>query len=415
MKNSRRFHVAVLVETSRAYGRGLLLGIANYSRDHGPWNIYRQEQKLTDNFPEWLRTWKGDGIITRLENPKAGRFIQRLGVPVVQLQDVPFARRFPAVLTDNAALAAMVFEYFRARGFRHFAFSGFSGAGYSDHRRDAFVRLVKENGLQCHIYKNAWEAGLDRASGSGYYGLDTVATGCFGPKNRERAARWIRELPKPVGLLACNDIRGQQMLEACSLAHVVVPDEVAVMGVNNDDVLCEFSNPPLTSVVPNTRRIGYEAAALLGQMMAGKKAAPQIHRVEPLGIVTRRSTDVLAIEDGPVAAAVRFIHEHACEGIDVNSARRAAALSTRALQRRFLKVLGHTPKEEILRVQINHARQMLLETDLPLKWIADNVGFHKLEYLIRIFKKKTGLTPGQFRARARIPERTGGSPADRAA
>jgi LacI family transcriptional regulator, galactose operon repressor len=405
MKVSEPFHVAILIETSRAYGRGLLGGVANYVRDHGPWIIYRQEQKLMDQIPHWLKTWRGDGIITRLENPGAIKFMRRLGVPVVQLHTVPRDLKIPSVLPDNESIARMAFEHLRERGFRHFGFSGFNGADYSDRRRDAFVRLVREHGLHCHVFKNAWELGLvNRAPQLGYHDLDTVAAGYLGAKNRELAARWIKELPKPLGLMTCNDIRGQQMLDTCYTAGVAVPDEVAVIGVNNDEVLCDLSNPTLSSVVPNTKRIGYEAAALLDRMMSGKKVSPAPVYVEASGVITRRSTDALAIKDRPIAAAVNFIREHIYEDISIGEVAEAATLSPRMLQRRFLKIVGHSPKNEILRVRINRAKQLLTETDFPLKWIADKTGFGKLEYLIRIFRKKTGLTPGRFRARAQVAD-----------
>jgi LacI family transcriptional regulator, galactose operon repressor len=397
----RRPSVAILIESSRGYGRELLLGVANYIRDHSPWFVYRQEQKLVDEFPRWLKSWRGEGIITRLENPKAVQFIRRLGIPVVQLHDVPPDRKCPSVSTDNDAVARMAFEHLRERGFRRFAFSGFTGANYSDSRRRAFVRLVEKQGWHCHVYQNSWELELDRIPGSGYFGLKTVAAGCFGTKNRERAAGWIKELPKPIGLLTCDDIHGQQMLDACFTAGVTVPKEVAVIGVNNDEVLCEFSHPSLTSVVPNARRIGYEAAALLDRMMAGEQPPSVPVQVDPKGVASRRSTEVFSIEDRPLANAIRFIEERPCKELDVKSLAKAAALPRSTLERRFARVLGHSPKVEIQRVRLNHARQLLAETDLPLDLIAKKIGFEHAEYLRRIFKKKTGLTPLAFRFRVR--------------
>jgi len=297
-------------------------------------------------------------------------------------------------------VAAIAFEHFRERGFRHFAFSGFNGADYSDARREAFVRLVEKQKIHCHIYHNAWELGLVRRYKTTCYNLDTVSTGYLGEKNRELTVQWLRQLPKPVGILTCNDIRGQQMLDACAVAGITVPDDVAVLGVNNDEMLCDLANPAMSSVVPNAKRIGYQAAALLDQMMWGKKISNEPVYVEPLGIQTRSSTDVLAIEDRQLAVAARFIREHACKNISVVDAARAAALGERTLERRFLKMLGHTPKEEILRARLNRAKQLLSETDFSLATIGEMIGLEHTEYLSRIFKKKFGITPGQFRARA---------------
>ena len=402
MRLSKPYHVALLIGTSRAYGRGLLLGVANYIRDNGPWIISRQEQKFIDEIPEWFKTWKGDGILFHMENPDLIKFIRQRRIPAVQFHGVSTEAKlnFPAILSNNDSVAKTAFDHLRERGFRHFAFCGVNGASYSDSRRDAFVRQVGKNGLQSHVYINAWQLGLENPQ-AGYQGQKTLAMGYQGQKNRERIVNWIKTLPKPVGLMACNDMRAEQVLEACQIAGVKVPDEVAVVGVDNDEVFCDFSNPPLTSVVPNTKRIGYQAAALLDRMMAGNKVPPHPVYVEPLGIVTRRSTDILAIEDRQIAVAASFIRERACEGISVKDVAKAAGLSDRTMERRFTKILGHSPKEEVLRVRLGRAKQLLAETDFSLTWIAEKIGLEHTEYISRIFKKKTGLTPGEFRSRSR--------------
>jgi LacI family transcriptional regulator len=223
-----------------------------------------------------------------------------------------------------------------------------------------------------------------------------------GLKDGDRVAGWLKKLPKPLGLMACNDIRGQEVLSACRAAGITVPEEVAVIGVDNDEMLCELSDPPLSSVSLDTERIGYEAAALLDQMIAGKKNLDLPILVLPAGIITRRSTDVLAIEDRHIANATRFIRERACVGIDVSDVLKFVPLSRSTLERRFLRLLGHSPKEEILRTRLDRAKQLLAETDLSLAQVADKVGFQHPEYLSVIFKKKTHLTPGEFRAQSHI-------------
>jgi LacI family transcriptional regulator len=225
-----------------------------------------------------------------------------------------------------------------------------------------------------------------------------------GLKYGDRVANWIKRLPKPVGVMACNDIRGQQVLNACRAVGVTVPDELAVLGVDNDDVLCELSDPPLSSIVPNSERIGYEAAALLDRMMSGTRVDAEPIYVEPAGVVTRRSTEVLAIDDRHIANAVRYIREHACEGIDVSDVLGAVPLSRSALERRFSGALGRSPKEEILRVRLSRARQLLSETKFSMSLIAEKIGLEHPEYFNVIFKKKIGVTPGQFRAQSRATD-----------
>jgi LacI family transcriptional regulator len=387
---ARRPRVALLVESSRAYGRGILAGVAKYVREHEPWSIFCQELSLCDETPEWFRNWKGEGVITRLENDDIVGRVQRLRVPVVYLRRVNGTDGMPTLLTDNAAAGRMCFEHFKERGFRHFAFCGFNGADYSDERRDGFVASVGKLGMRCHVFGAAPHPGEARTAGFENEGLkDAVAV-----------ADWIRKLPKPVGVMACNDMRGQQVMNTCRALGVAVPDDVAVIGVDNDEVLCTLSDPPLSSVVPDTERIGYETAALLARMMGGAKASASEILIPPKCVVTRRSTDVLAVEDRQIAAATRFIREHACEGIDVSDVLKAVPMSRSTLDRRFIALMNCSPKDEILRVRLNRAKQLLAETDLALPVIAERIGLEHTEYLSRIFKKRFGLTPSDFRAQA---------------
>ncbi|MEY2429460.1 MAG: LacI family transcriptional regulator [Verrucomicrobiota bacterium] len=346
---------------------------------------------MCDEVPAWLETWEGDGIITRMETPEMAGVLKRLGVPAVYLREVPPKLKMCSVLTDNPAVSRMAFEHLKERGFRHFAFCGFNGADYSDERRESFTQSVTEAGLRCHVFRTA---AVSNKANTAQYEEE-------GLKDGERVAAWIKELPKPVGLMACNDMRGQEVLNACRSTGVAVPDEVAVIGVDNEAELCDLSDPPLSSVIPNTERIGYGAAALLDRMMAGKKVSAGRFLIEPAGVVARRSTEVLAIEDRQLAAAARFIREHACENIDVSDVLKVAGMSRSTLERRYTKVLGHSPKSEILRFRLNRAKQLLAETDFPLSLIAEKIGLEHTEYLGRIFKKKAGMTPAQFRSRSR--------------
>jgi LacI family transcriptional regulator len=388
VKPFRRPRVALLVESSRAYGRGILLGVATFVRQHGPWSIFFQDLNLCDDTPEWLKHWQGEGVLSRLENRDVVDVIQRLKVPAVYLRHVNPRIKMPSILTDNVAVSRRCFEHLSERGFRHFAFCGFNGADYSDERRDAFAERVRQAGLICHTYTERRQ--IVRTNTADYEGL--------GLNDGGKVAEWIKRLPKPVGVMTCNDMRGQHVLDACRAAGVASPEEVAVIGADNDDVICNLCDPPLSSVVPDTERIGYEAASMLAQMMAGGQSPPARTFVEPRGIVTRRSTEVLAIEDRQIAAAARFIREHACEGIDVSDVLAAVPMSRSTMDRRFMTILGRSPKDEILRVRLDRVRQLLAETDFPLKLIAEKVGLDHAEHLSRVFKSRIGTTPSEFRA-----------------
>jgi LacI family transcriptional regulator len=197
--------------------------------------------------------------------------------------------------------------------------------------------------------------------------------------------------------MTCNDVRGQHVLDACGLVRAHVPDEIAVVGVDNAETLCELSNPPLSSVMPNAERIGFESAALLDRLMAGESAPTLNLLIEPVEVVTRRSSDVFAVEDTLVARAMRFIREHACQGIKVADVLRESHCSRSVLERRFRESLGRSPQVELRTIQLRRVKELLVETDWTLARIAEAVGIEHPEYLSVIFKRDTGQTPSQFR------------------
>jgi LacI family transcriptional regulator len=289
--------VALLIETSNAYARGLLRGIMSYLREHRPWSIYLSEHSRGDRPPRWLKQWNGHGIIARIENTAMAEALREVRIPVV---DVSAARLLPALPwfeTDDGAIAHLAAEHLIERGFRNFAYAGDARFNWSNWRREHFQNSIRAASFQCSTYEPTRGFSLDDE------------------EQVDDLAAWVRQLPRPIGIMACYDLRGQQVLSACRRVGLAVPDEVAVIGVDNDDLLCELSEPPLSSVIPNTQRTGYEAANLLDLMMAGRSAKGEAHLIPPVGVATRQSTDVLAIEDRNVARAIHFIRLLACDGI----------------------------------------------------------------------------------------------------
>jgi LacI family transcriptional regulator len=375
--------VALLIESSNDYGRGLMHGIVAYIREHRPWSVYLSEHSRGEQPPSWLRKWDGQGVIARIENADIARAVRRLRIPVV---DVSAARLIPAlpwVETDDVAIARLAAEHLLERGFKHFGFCGDERFNWSNWRREHFESLVLQAGHPCSVYSPRARQAADSEA------------------EIESIARWIEGLPKPVGVMVCYDFRGRQVLSACRRRGIAVPEEVAVVGVDNDELLCDLSDPPLSSVILNSHRTGYEAAALLERMMDGQPVGPEAHRVAPLGVATRQSTDVLAIEDRDLAAAVRYIRQHACEGISVHDVLAALPQSRRQLESRFKRALGRTPHEEILRVRLNRVKQLLTESELSLDKIAALAGFEHVEYLSTVFRQKVGMPPSKYRAMGR--------------
>jgi LacI family transcriptional regulator len=378
----------LLVESWRAYGQGLLQGVARYVRAHGHWVVLHKDRTLGREVPRWLSRQACDGIIARIDTPGLRETICRLAVPTVDLRGRYHIPGVPQVGKNDQAIARLAAEHLHERGFRHFAFCGFRGLGYSTRRRDGFVAWARAAGYQPLVYEGA------PASPAGD-GNTPELTGLLYEPELEA---WLAGLPRPVALLACNDLRGQQVVAACRARGICVPEEVAVVGADNDSLLCDLA--------PGTERIGYEAAALLDGMMRGLPPPSPVVLFDPLGVVTRQSTDILAVEDSYVAAALRIIRERACAGLNVDDllahlARQSLAVSRSTLERRFARALGRSPKDEILRVRLARVEQLLLDTDHPLATIARLVGVEHPEQLSTLFKARTGETPGTFRRRRR--------------
>lgn len=385
-KHAQPPHVALIVETSKIYGREILLGIAQYQRVNGPWSVYTAERGQDDPEPAWLSGWKGDGIITRSLDKKLCRQAAARGIAVVSLRNLVEKPDFPTLFPDQTLIVRRIIDHFLERGFQNFAYVGVAGnRGWERQRRDAFLRILAERGC------------------SNVSVRPTLAPpGLTWEEEQEALASWIRTLPTPVGIVVAHDTQGVQLLDGCRRAGIRVPDDIAVVSVDNDPVLCEVATPPLSSLDQNVQKLGYEAAAMLDQMMLGKKFAKQNYYFEPGQVVVRQSSDVLAVGDERLARSIRFIRENACKVIDVNAIARIAGMSRRALENKFVQQVGRTPLEEVQEVRFRRVRQLLLETDYVLPQIAELAGFQYQEYLVRFFKKRTGMTPGEFRRKKRF-------------
>lgn len=373
--------VALLVETSNAYARNLLSGVVSYIRTNESWSVYLPEQHRGATPPGWLKTWKGDGLIARIETEAIARVVRKLKMPVVDVSAARHVPKLPWVETDDAAIARMAFEHFRERGFEHFAFCGEPEFNWSNWRQEAFVAAANSQGFECSLFssKSPDERG---------YSLT---------RERARLGKWVTKLPRPVAIFACYDIKAQQILDVCRERNIPVPTDVATLGVDNDELLCDLCTPPLSSVIPDAQKTGREAARLLDAMMHGRRVKQDSYLIEPLGIATRQSTDVLAIDDAEIATALKYIRDHSCEGINVQDVLKTVPLSRRVFEKRFQQLLGRTPHQEITRRRIERIRQLLIESDLTLAQIARRTGFQNEEYLSVAFRKYVGVPPGKFR------------------
>ncbi len=377
--------VALLLETGAGTGRDILGGIARYVRESGPWALHhepRMMQFVEGWTPKWLDEWQGSGIIGRFQTNSIIQAAKKAKVPVVDVLGSGTQRPFPLVEPDNSEVSRLAAEHLIGRGFRQFGYVGAPSLSWSEERWKAFRKTLADRGFTCDAlpldFENLHES------------WDEFI---------EQTARWVRNHPKPLGLMLCWDTIGPPVTQACREAGVAVPEEVAIVGVDNDVTLCSICDPPLTSVCPNHEEVGYQAAALLDRMMSGEVASKQQILVPPRTIVVRQSSDVSAIEDSTISQALRMIREHACNGLQVREVAEHAPVSRSVLQRRFKAIVGRSVHDEITRVQLRKAEELLRETDLPIGAVAQKAGFNHQEYMGAVFKSRTGMTPREYRRR----------------
>jgi LacI family transcriptional regulator len=376
---AERPRVALDVETSLVYGRQILDGVSRYLRANRPWSIYLEQHGLGSDLPGLLKRWNGDGIITRQATPESAQLVRRRRLAAIDLGDISPNTGLFRIGSAHGAIGRMAATHLLERGFEKFACCGFAHEHWSERRRDGFVAEIGHAGFECSVYESP-RAGLQ-----------------VWKQDQTRLLEWLRSLPKPVGVFATNDLRGQHVLDACAQADIAVPEQAAVIGVDNDELLCGLCNPPLTSIIPDPERIGYEAAGWLDRMMQGE--TPTVGEVEipPQGVAVRQSSDVFAVSDPTIAAALRFIRERACDGVTVQQVLDHISVSRSWLERNFRKLLNRSPQAEIRNVQLKRCKELLRTTTLSLEKIARLTGFEHPEYMNVVFKREIGETPGRFR------------------
>jgi LacI family transcriptional regulator len=377
--------IILLIAPTRAFDRGLLQGIARYANEYGPWTFYREpphyqaadwKQRVSDR----LRGGQIDGIIMR--EPERIEEIIRCGIPGIC---APVTRRtvegFINIAIDNEAVGRLGAEHLLHCGFRHFAYCGFGGIYWSAKRGEAFQKRLAEAGHSCHPYR------------------PPAAKGVLWEKEEPLLVKWLRSLPKPVGIMACNDDRSQHVLDACHAARIHVPSEVAIIGVDNDEFICRLANPPLSSICLNPENLGYRAAQLLDRALTDKAGCDAVVEGVPTHVVARSSTNILLVEDEEMARAVRFIRENCDQSLQVDDIAAAIGISRRSLQHRFAHAIGRSVHSHILRERVNRITQLLVETDLTVAQIADMLDFSSPKQLDRVFTRFQGMPPTVYRAR----------------
>jgi LacI family transcriptional regulator len=382
----RTRRVALIYDAKLPYDLKVISGIARYVQEGAELNIYIEEDALQSQRLPDLKSWHGDGILADLDDPGVAAAVSRAKLPVVGFgggygwysRESPI----PYFFSNQTAVADLAADHLIERGFRHFAFCGLPQTPanlWGEERCLAFAKRLETRGFSCHVYPVVHKSTRQWTSVLASLGA------------------WLKTLPKPVGLMAANDKRARHVLEACHTYGLQVPEEVAVIGVDNDEVLCELSSPQLSSVEQDAKRIGYEAIALLDRLMGGEKPGQRHFFIDPLGVVTRRSTDILAVEDRLVASTISFIQSSASQGIRVRDVVNSLAISRSSLETRFKAATGQTISAAIRRAQLQRAQRMIAETNLAMKEVAAVTGFKSVQHMTTSFGKAFGRTPAKYR------------------
>ncbi len=372
--------VSIFVETTTSWGRRVVSGIIEYAKINGPWHI-----ELHTGGPEEVFAlgagWRPDGIIARVPTAAVAQAFLAKKTPLVNCSGIMVPGfEFPTVTGSYRGDAQIAVEHFWSRGFSHFAYVGHPDESYVNILYDKFCAALATRGHRCHFHRS-----MPRPEGY---------------------VEWLRELPKPVGVLCWGPAIGHMVLDACLKSGINVPHDVAVMGCDFDDLQSEASYPEQTGIQTAAEQIGRTAGDILHTLFRGKKPARMRHEIEPLGVISRLSTDTLAIGDPRIAAVMRFIQNHAHEPITVEDLLRREPMARRSMERKFRQCFGRSVVEQIRQIRINKLRLMLANTDEPITRLAEQCGFTSYKYMGLVFQQATGMSPRKFREQNRPRRRT---------
>lgn len=384
MANVRR--IAILMGQDLSFCRNVIRGIRAYAIQKSDW-AFRNGLPDMQIVPH-LRDWRPDGIIANLFTRDVAQAVMRLRRPLVDTACALPGLKVPMVDVDQDAVGCLAAEYLLKRGFSHFAFFGSELALYSRMREEGFRRVLGEHG---HTVSSCY----------GEYLCQAPSTTSWKKLDQE-VERWLRKLPKPVAIFACNDVPARSLADTCLHLGLHIPNQVAMLGVDDDELECPLTSPPLSSIAIPAERIGYEAARLLDQMMDGEPAPREPVFLQPLRVVTRQSTDTMMINDPIVLAALDFIQQNAAQSTTVGRVVQEVGCGRRDLERRFRLVLNRSVLEQIRLARVERAKSILLNTDLAMPKIAAQAGFSNAQRLAVVFKQLTGMAPTAYRSQAKL-------------
>lgn len=352
-----------------------MAGILSYAKEHGPWHIHLEPLGPNEE-PDIPENRKCDGIIARIPNQRFAHQIAALQVPVVNVSSIKIPGvDYPRVTTSSSAVCCMAVNHFTVRGIRNFGYVGNLDQSFIHGQYDAFVSTLANRGFAC--------------------------AACSESESPEELIRWLRDLPKPVGVLCWGARIGRLVIDSCLEAGIAVPDDVAVLGADYDELQSEASYPPQSGVRMASEQIGLIAAGVLDLLMAGREPPQNYWAIESGGVLAKLSSDTLAVSDPKVAAVMRFIQAKFREPIGMEEILDAVPMARRSLERKFRQNFGMSVIDRIRQIRVNEARLLLADSEYPITLIAEKCGFSSYNYMGRVFQADTGMTPRDYRAQFR--------------
>lgn len=391
MENFQTYKVGLIVERSRAFGRELCEGVIAFAQNREDWDLHILNAPDVRN----RRLMQSlDGFVARVTSDAMARLLGRSGKPVVDLYYAKPYDGFAIVKTKHETVGSLAAEHFLDRRFRNFAYCPYGGGRTSDYCQTAFARRLRREGFSCIVYPG----------GGGTYDFDKsdiISDTISSPKDEKRLSKWLASLPKPVALFCPGDLRAWQVVRLCRMSGICIPREVAVLGLDNDMLICGASRPMLSSIDPNTREIGRVAAETLAEMMErGIPQKPVVRQIAPSGVVTRASTETFPLDPPWLSDALVFITRNASKGINATDVFAAIGKSHTVVTRAFRDVLGCSVVAAIAKARLDKSCRLLLDTNLDVKRIAELSGFASASYFTQAFKAAKNMSPCDYRIKA---------------
>ncbi|OHB51459.1 MAG: hypothetical protein A2Y12_08565 [Planctomycetes bacterium GWF2_42_9] len=379
--------VMIMVSRSDPFGYNFTRGIIEFSKLNGAWNLTTQlppylEKQNSKNKPIVLKDVGFDGAIAYIPNQDNAKKVSFRGLPAIVAHFTEESKLYniPYIICDNNAIGKMASDFFVERGFRNFAFYGFRVFEWSMQREQSFTQANNLLGLSTDIYLTS----------SDEFTKNT-------PQEKQKLSNWLKKTPKPIAILAANDDLGIRLVQICQENNIKVPSEIAVLGVDNDEIECNLTTPSLSSISYNSKDAGFQAAQLLDSLMNGEKINQQIIPISPIEVINRQSTNIFAIDDKDILKALDYIKNHSRSMLQVEDIASAAGMSRRNLARKFKTHIGISIHNAIKQARTEDIRHLLIDTDLPITQIAKSLGFTDASHISRYFKFETGISPVEYR------------------